>query len=108
MTPAQTAVDIMQTIPALVPCCAGEQSVSVSTLSALREAVQNAADEEQVVHRILLRMKPVAQAHVVRMQAEADGAVALSGKPHPVSEEWLAQAKELLQSINARLGPNED
>jgi len=108
MTPAQNALDIMQTIPALVPCCAGSQAVPSATLNALREAVQNAADEEAILHRILQRAKPVAAAHVVRMQAEADGAVALSGKTNPASEEWLTQARELLFSINARLGGNDD
>lgn len=108
MTPAQTALDILNTIPALVPCCSGEQSVPSVTLNALREAVQNAADEEQIVHRILMRARPVAQAHVVRMQAEADGAVALSGKTHPASEEWLRQARELLFSIEARIGGSDD
>ncbi len=108
MTPAQTALDILNTIPAIVPCCSGEQSVPSTTLNALRESVQNAVDEEQIVYRILQRAKPVAAAHVVRMQAEADGAVALAGKPNAVSEEWLSQARELLYSINARLGGNDD
>jgi hypothetical protein len=108
MTPAQTALDIMQTIPRVVPCCNGTQAVSAATLNALRDAVQNAAEEEQIIYRILQRARPVAAAHVVRMQAEADGAVALGGKPNFVSEEWLSQARELLFSINARLGGNDD
>ncbi len=108
MSPAQTALDIIETVPAVVPCCSGDQAVPSSTIAALREAVRNAAEDERIMARILARALPVAQAHVGRMQAEADGAVALNGKPHPVSEELLLQARELLYSIRARVGVSDD
>ena len=104
MTPAQMAADILATVPRTIPCCAGTQPVEVKTLESLRDAVQNAVVEEELVHRILARCRPVIRAHVVRMQAEADGAAALQGKPNATSEEWLQSARELAMSVDARLG----
>lgn len=108
MTPAQTAADIIQTIPNVLPCCSGEQPVPLRTIDSLREAVGNAVEEERLLYSILQRCRPVIQQHVVRMQAEADGAAALTGSPNPVSEHWLQEARELLMSVNARIGGDRD
>lgn len=109
MTPAQTANDILNTIPAFVPCCNGKQEVSTAAIAALRDAVRNAVEEEELVTRLLARLRPVAAQNVVRMQAEADGSAVMNGgQPNPVSEQWLVNAREILHSLNARLGVNND
>jgi hypothetical protein len=111
MTPIQTAADILSTIPQVAACCgpSATQPVNCAALVALREAVANAADEEEIQARILARTLPVLRANVIRMQAQADGdAVANGGTPNGTSEEWLRQARELLLAVEARLGVTND
>jgi ABC-type proline/glycine betaine transport system permease subunit len=95
MTPAQTASDIMQSIPALVPCCDGNQSVPSVMLNALRDAVQNAADEEALVHFILRRCKPIVQ-------------TVLDGVRHITPQDEVDFVEQLLRDIDARIGVADD
>jgi len=107
MTPIQTAADILSTIPQVAACCGSSvtQPVNCAALVALREAVANAADEEEIQARLLARVRPVLRMHVVRMQAQADSdAVSNGGTPNATSEEWLRQGRELLLAVEARLG----
>jgi hypothetical protein len=111
MTPIQTAADILSTIPQVAACCGSSatQPVNCSALVALREAVANAADEEEIQARLLARVRPVLRMHVVRMQAQADSdAVSNGGTPNATSEEWLRQGRELLLAVEARLGVTND
>ena len=108
MTPLQSARDLLDAIPRVIPCCSGMQSVSVAALESLRDSMQNACDEEGCVHRILARCRVLAYQEVIRCRVQADADAALRGKPHPRSEEALAQAQELLASLDARLGVNDD
>lgn len=111
MTPIQTAADILSTIPQVASCCGAveTQPVYCSVITALREAVANAADEEEIQMRLLARAMPILRNNVIRMQAQADAdAVANGGTPNSTSEEWLRQARELLMSVEARLGVAND
>jgi|TARA_R110002126_G_scaffold260120_1_gene403095 hypothetical protein len=111
MTPIQTAADILSTIPQIAGCCGPTytQPINCAALAALREAVANASDEEEIQARILARTLPVLRNNVIRMQAQADGdAVANGGTPNATSEEWLRQARELLLAVEARLGVTND
>ena len=110
MSPAETAQDILDTIPSIIPCCDGStQPVPTRTMQALRDAVRDAVEEQRLVTSLLHRLKPIAAQWVVRMQAEADGsAVMNNGKPNAVSEQWLLSAREILHSLNARLGGEDD
>ena len=110
MTPAETAQDILTTIPTIIPCCdASTQPVCTRTMQALRDAVRDMVEEERLVTNLLYRLKPIAAQWVVRMQAEADGSAVLNnGVPNPVSEQWLMSAREILHSLNARLGGEDD
>lgn len=109
MSPIQIAADILATIPRIVPCCSGTQQVPAQTLEALRNAISDAADEERILYGTLHRCLPLVRANVVRMQAEADGAASLDGKPNPTAEQWLVHARELFHAVNARVGePSND
>lgn len=111
MSPIETAADILSTIPRIASCCGPSetQPVPCAALDAIREAVSNAADEEQIQSRILARTLPVLRANVIRMQAQADvDAAKNGGTPNTYSEEWLRQARELLLAVEARLGVQND
>jgi len=102
MTPADTALDILNTIPEFVPCCDHKQEISTRTMAALRDAVRNAVEEERLLHGLLHRLRPLAEAHYSRMQGEADA------NPNTVTEHWVGQAREIVHSINARIGTPND
>jgi len=108
MTPLQSARDILQTIPQIGLCCDGKQSVESSTLAALRDAVANATDEEECVHRLLARCRVIAYRELIRARVQADADAAMNGKAHPRSEEDLSHAQELVAALDARLGVNDD
>jgi len=99
MTPAQTARDIVASVQLEIPQRAAE---------ALLRAVSDACEEEECIHRILIRSRSVIQQHVVRCHVQADADAALGGTAHPRSEQALLDARELLASIEARLGVNND
>jgi hypothetical protein len=80
------------------------QEVSMVTLNALRTAAANAADEEECVCRILARCRGVIREHVIRCQSKPTQTPLLAESSHPRSEEPLQSAKELLLSVEARLG----
>lgn len=102
MTPADTALDILNTIPEFAPCCDHKQEVSTRTMAALREAVRNAVEEERLVHGLLHRLRPLAESHYARMRGEADT------NPNSVTEHWVEQAREIIHSISARIGVSDD
>ena len=108
MTPAQTAQDILNTIPVADESKGGVQIVAIRTLSSLRTAVSNAVDEEECLHRLLARCRVIAYQHVIRCQVVADAEAALGSDNHPRSEDALANARELMASLDARLGINND
>jgi ABC-type proline/glycine betaine transport system permease subunit len=95
MTPAQTALDIVRAIPVVLPCCDGNQSVPSVTLNALRDSVQDAADEEALVHFILRRCKPLVQA-------------VLDGVRHITPQDEVDAVERLLRDIDARIGVDDD
>lgn len=99
MTPAQTALEIVIAIGNGMPG---------HSIHALHQAVSDARDEEVCVHRILARCRGIAHQHVIRCQVQADADAALGGTAHPRSEQALLDARELLASIEARLGVNND
>lgn len=101
MTPAQIALDILQTIPDPPPGSA-TQPVSTTTLAALRSSIVDAVDEERCVHGLLYRLRPLAESNFTRMQGEANT------NPNSVTEHWLEQAREILHSVNARTGGSDD
>lgn len=102
MTSAQTALDILGTIPAFVPCCDHKQEVSTRTIAALRDSVQNAVEEERHARAVMLRLLPLTQQHYDRMRGEN------AANPNSVTDHWLAQANELLQNLNAILNQTTD
>lgn len=109
MSPVQTAKDILTTIPNVLNCCSnGRMDVPVATMAALRQAIDNAADEEECVCRLLARCRGVVRQHVIRCQVQADVEAAESGRMHARSEEALNGARELLCAIEARLGVDRD
>lgn len=108
MTPIQTAKDILETIPRMVPCCSGTQAVEVRTLESVREAVANAADDEEILYRLLARCRALAVQNFLHARVQADTDAALGGAVHPRSEEVLQSARELLASLDARLGVHND
>ena len=109
VTPVQTVADLVSTIPSISACCGQQgQEVSYATLHALRQAVANATDEEECVVRLLARCRCIVREHVIRCQVQADADAAYGGHPHPRSEEALTSARELLHSIEARLGVADD
>lgn len=98
MTPAQTIADLLSTIPD------NAETIPAMLMDALRTASRNACDEEECVHRLLAGCRRVVMREVVRCQVQADADAAAMGKPHPRSEEALAVSREMLHSIDARLG----
>lgn len=108
MTPAQTAKDILETLPPPSADPKSIQFVRSATMSALRHAIWSACDNEECLHRILARCRAVVHQHVIRAQVQADADAALEGKVHPRSEQALQDARELLASVEARLGLEND
>ena len=108
MTPAQSASDIINTIPVASEGAGSVQIISIRTLNSLRQAIANAVDEEECLHRMLAKCRVLAHENVIRCQVQADADAAMGGQAHPRSEEALAVAKELLASMNARLGVDKD
>jgi hypothetical protein len=108
MTPAQTVSDILATIPPAGDDPKAVQFVSTATMKALRAAATNAVDEEECLHRMLARCRGIVYQHVIRCQVQADADAALGENPHPRSEHLLVDARELLASVDARLGVDND
>jgi hypothetical protein len=110
MSPSQTVHDLLSTIPSVAMCCGTTtQQVSVTTLNALRTAAANACDEEECIHRMLAACRRVIQREVIRCQTQADAdAAGNGGTPNARSEEALRNSRELLASIEARLGVDRD
>ena len=108
MTPTQTVSDILSTIPTAGNDPKSVQFVSTSTLHQLRGASQNAVVEEELLHRILARCRVIVYQHVIRCQVQADADASLGENPHPRSEQMLMDARELLASVDARLGVDND
>jgi anaerobic glycerol-3-phosphate dehydrogenase len=102
MTPAQTALDILTTIPDGVQVGDHTQQVSTRTMSVLRDAVRNSVEEERLLHGLLHRLRPLAESHYARMQGEAQT------NPNNVTEHWASAAREMVHSLNARLGVQDD
>jgi hypothetical protein len=108
MTPTQTAHDILGTIPVAGESAGSVQIVAIRTLNSLRQAIANAVDEEECLHRLLARCRALAYQQVIRCQVQADADAAMEGAVHPRSEDALVQARELLASLDARLGVEND
>lgn len=108
MTPTQTVADILGTLPPAGADPNAIQFVKAGTMKALRSASQNAVDEEELLHRILARCRVIVYQHVIRCQVQADADAALGENPHPRSEQMLVDARELLASVDARLGVEND
>jgi len=108
MTPTQTAHDILGTIPVAGESAGSVQIVAIRTLNSLRHAIANAVDEEECLHRLLARCRALAYQQVIRCQVQADADAAMEGAVHPRSEDALVQARELLASLDARLGVEND
>lgn len=102
MTPAQTALDILNTIPAYIPCCDHKQEIPTRTIDAIRNAVTDAVEDERLVYALLHRLRPLVEQHYARMRGEANV------NSNSVTEHWASQARELMHSVNARLGVNDD
>ncbi len=82
--------------------------IPIRTIASLRQAISNALDEEECLHRLLARCRGLAYQNVIRCQVQADADAALEGQTHPRSEDALVQARELLASLDARLGVEND
>ena len=108
MTPAQTAHDIIATIPTADGSSGAVQIISVRTLSSLRTAIANAVDEEECIHRLMARLRVLAHENVIRCQVQADADAAVGGETHPRSEHALTNARELMAALDARLGITND
>ncbi len=108
MTPTQTAHDILGTIQVAAESAGSVQIVAIRTLNSLRQAIANAVDEEECLHRLLARCRALAYQQVIRCQVQADADAAMEGAVHPRSEDALVQARELLASLDARLGVEND
>ncbi len=108
MTPTQTAHDILGTIQVAAESAGSVQIVAIRTLNSLRQAIANAVDEEECLHRLLARCRGLAYQQVIRCQVQADADAAMEGAVHPRSEDALVQARELLASLDARLGVEND
>lgn len=108
MSPTQTVSDILSTIPTAGNDPKAVQFVSTSTLHQLRAASQNAVVEEELLHRILARCRVIVYQHVIRCQVQADADASLGERPNPRSEQMLMDARELLASVDARLGVDND
>lgn len=104
MTPVQTAHDILSTLPVPGDDPKSIQFVSSATMMALRNAIASACDEEECVYRLLARCRGILHQHVIRCQVQADADAALGGTTHPRSEQALLDARELIASVDARLG----
>lgn len=109
VTPAQTIVDLLSAIPNALDCCGkGTMPVSFRIIDSLRVAANDATAEEENTYRLLARCRHVVRQHLIRCQVQADVDAATDGKAHARSEEALQSARELLASIEARLGVNDD
>ncbi len=108
MTPTQTAHDILGTIQVAAESAGSVQMIPIRTIASLRQAISNALDEEECLHRLLARCRGLAYQNVIRCQVQADADAALEGQTHPRSEDALVQARELLASLDARLGVEND
>lgn len=101
MTPIELIRDLLSTIP--------EERTDVPEyiMAGLRRAASDGVDDQMCVSRLLATLRPIVHQHLIRCeiqeQVEASG-----GKVHPRSTAAIASARELLASVDARLGVDRD